>query len=249
MMQGGVCIERYEGTPQGGPLSPLLANLLLDDLDKELERRGHRFCRYADDCNIYVRSQAAGERVMASVVAFLESKLRLKVNRAKSAVAAVTERSFLGHRLLPGGRLGLAPKSLDRAKERLRRITRRNRGIALERMVAEVNSFVTGWVTYFRHAACNSTLSEIDTWLRRKLRCVRLKQCKRAKPIADFLVKCGVPARRAWPLAVSGKGWWRRSGSPPANEAMTLQWFAQLGLVSLQAHHTALQSAGNRRVR
>jgi RNA-directed DNA polymerase len=127
MMQSGVCIERHEGTPQGGPLSPLLANLLLDDLDKELERRGHCFCRYADDCNIYVRSQAAGERVMASVVAFLESKLRLKVNRAKSAVAPVMERSFLGHRLLPGGRLGLAPKSLDRAKERLRRITRRNR--------------------------------------------------------------------------------------------------------------------------
>ena len=151
MMQAGVCIERHEGTPQGGPLSPLLANLLLDDLDKELERRGHRFCRYADDCNIYVRSQAAGERVMTSVVAFLEGKLRLKVNRTKSAVAPVMERSFLGHRLLPGGRLGLAPKSLDRAKERLRRITRRNRGISLERMVAEVNSFTTGWVTYFRH--------------------------------------------------------------------------------------------------
>ena len=131
MMQAGVGIERHEGTPQGGPLSPLLANLLLDDLDKELERRGHCFCRYADDCNIYVRSQAAGERVMASVVAFLEGKLRLKVNRAKSAAAPVMERSFLGHRLLPGGRLGLAPKSLVRAKVRLRRITRRNRGIAL----------------------------------------------------------------------------------------------------------------------
>jgi RNA-directed DNA polymerase len=159
------------------------------------------------------------------------------------------ERSFLGHRLLPGGRLGLAPKSLDRAKERLRRITRRNRGIALERMIAEVNSFTTGWVTYFRHAACKSALRDIDDWLRRKLRCVRLKQCKRVKSIADFLVKGGVPARRAWPLALSGKGWWRRSGTPPANEAMTLQWFAKLGLVSLQAQHAALQSAGNRRVR
>jgi RNA-directed DNA polymerase len=182
-------------------------------------------------------------------VAFLEGKLRLKVNRVKSAVAPVVERSFLGHRLLPGGRLGLAPKSLDRLKERLRRTTRRNRGVALERMVAEVNGFVTGWVTYFRHAACSSALREIDTWLRRKLRCVRLKQCKRTKPIADFLIKHGVPAQNAWRLALSGKGWWRRSGSPPANEAMTLQWFAQLGLVSLQAHHTALQAAGNRRVR
>jgi RNA-directed DNA polymerase len=249
MMQTGVCIERHEGTPQGGPLSPLLANLLLDDLDKELERRGHRFCRYADDCNIYVRSQAAGERVMASLVAFLEGKLRLKVNRAKSAVAPVVERSFLGHRLLLGGRLGLAPKSLERAKERLRRITRRNRGIALERMIAEVNSFTTGWVTYFRHAACKSALRDLDEWLRRKLRCVRLKQCKRAKPIADFLIKLGVPEWRAWRLAGSGKGWWRRSGTPQASEAMTLRWFAQAGLVSLQAHHAALQPAGNRRVR
>ena len=249
MMQGGVRIERHEGTPQGGPLSPLLANLLLDDLDKELERRGHRFCRYADDCNIYVRSRAAGERVMASLVAFLEGKLRLKVNQAKSAVAAVVERSFLGHRLLPGGRLGLAPKSLDRAKDRLRRITRRNRGIALEQMIAQVNSFTTGWVTYFRHAACKGALRDLDEWLRRKLRCVRLKQCKRAKPTVDFLVRCGVPVWRAWLLALSGKGWWRRSGTPQANEAMTLQWFAQAGLVSLQAHHTALQAVGNRRVR
>jgi RNA-directed DNA polymerase len=150
---------------------------------------------------------------------------------------------------LPGGRLGLAPKSLDRAKERLRRITRRNRGIALERMVRVVNSFTTGWVTYFRHAACKSALGNVDEWLRRKLRCVRLKQCKRAKPTVDFLVKCGVPARRAWPVAVSGKGWWRRSGSAPANEAMSLQWCAQLGLVSLQAHHAALQPPGNRQVR
>jgi RNA-directed DNA polymerase len=249
MMQGGVVIERHEGTPQGGPLSPLLANLLLDDLDKELERRGHRFCRYADDCNIYVRSQAAGERVMASVVAFLEGRLRLRVNAQKSAVAPVWERSFLGHRLLSDGRLGLAPKSLDRAKERLRRITRRNRGIALARMISEVNGFTTGWVTYFRHAACKGALRDLDEWLRRKLRCVRLKQCKRAKPTADFLVKCGVPEWRAWLLALSGKGWWRVSGSPPAHEAMTVQWFAALGLVSLSAHHAALQPAGNRRVR
>ena len=249
MMQGGVCIERHEGTPQGGPLSPLLANLLLDDLDKELERRGHRFCRYADDCNIYVASEAAGERVMASVVAFLEGRLRLKVNAAKSAVARVEERSFLGHRLLPGGRLGLAPKSLARAKDRLRRITQRNRGIALERMIEEANSFTTGWVTYFRHAACKTALAEIDTWLRRKLRCVRLKQCKRTKPIADFLVAGGAEVTQAWRVALSGKGWWRLSNTRPLNKAMSLQWFADRGLVSLQAHYVALQSAGNRRVR
>jgi RNA-directed DNA polymerase len=249
MMQSGVVIERHEGTPQGGPLSPLLANLLLDDLDKELERRGHRFCRYADDCNIYVRSEVAGERVMASVVAFLEGGLRLKVNRQKSAVAPVEERSFLGHRLLPDGWLGIAPKSLARAKERLRGITRRNRGVALGRMIKEANSFTTGWVTYFRHASCKRALRELDGWLRRKLRCVRLKQCKRAKPIADFLRGRGVSELGAWLLALSGKGWWRLSGSPSAHAAMTVQWFRELGLVSLAAHHAALQPAGNRRVR
>jgi RNA-directed DNA polymerase len=249
MMQSGVVIERHEGTPQGGPLSPLLANLLLDDLDKELERRGHRFCRYADDCNIYVRSEVAGERVMASVVAFLEGGLRLKVNRQKSAVAPVEERSFLGHRLLPDGRLGIAPKSLARAKDRLRRITRRNRGIALKRMIEEANSFTTGWVTYFRHADCKSALKDLDGWLRRKLRCVRLKQCKRVKPIADFLTGRGVSVQNAWRLALSGKGWWRLSATPAASIAMTVQWFTDLGLASLAVRHAALQPAGNRRVR
>ena len=116
-------------------------------------------------------------------------------------------------------------------------------------MISEVNSFTTGWVTYFRHAACKTTLVGLDEWLRRKLRCVRLKQCKRAKPTVDFLVKCGVPVRRAWLLALSGKGWWRRSGSPPAAEAMTLRWFKALGLVSLSDHYATLQPAGNRRVR
>ena len=131
MMSNGVCLDREEGTPQGGPLSPLLANLLLDDLDKELERRGHCFCRYADDCNIYVQSQAAGERVMTGVTRFLEQRLRLRVNRDKSAVAFVRERKFLGHRLLPGGHMGIAPQSLARAKQRVRQITRRSRGVAM----------------------------------------------------------------------------------------------------------------------
>ncbi|MDQ3224037.1 MAG: group II intron reverse transcriptase/maturase [Gemmatimonadota bacterium] len=233
LMQDGVCVSREEGTPQGGPLSPLLANLLLDDLDKELEKRGHTFCRYADDCNIYVQSQAAGERVLASVTRFLEQKLRLRVNRDKSAVAPVTERKFLGHRLLPGGRLGIAPQSLERAKERLRRLTRRSRGVSIEQVIGEINSFLTGWVAYFRHAACKSHLQRLDEWVRRKLRCLRLKQCKRAKPIADFLHRLGVPKWRAWIGALSGKGWWRLSGSPPAMEGMTLAWFESLGLVSL----------------
>jgi RNA-directed DNA polymerase len=156
-----------------------LANLLLDDLDWELERHGHKFCRYADDRNIYVQSRAAGQHVMASVGQFLETKLRLRVKRQKSAVARVEERKFLGHRLLNDVRLGIATKSLEHAKDRIREITRRNRGICLEWMIRELNSFPTGWVTYFRHAAIKSHLVELDCWVRRNLRSVRLKQCKR----------------------------------------------------------------------
>ncbi|AWM37970.1 Group II intron-encoded protein LtrA [Gemmata obscuriglobus] len=242
LMQDGVCVARHEGTPQGGPLSPLLANLLLDDLDQELERRGHTFCRYADDCNIYVRSEAAGRRVMASVVTFLEAKLKLRVNREKSAVARVEERKFLGYRLLSDGRLGIAPASLERAKDRIRAITRRNRGIGLERMVRELNSFLTGWVTYFRHAAMKNHLTELDGWVRRKLRCVRLKQCKRVKPMVDFFARQGVSLRQAWCTALSGKGWWRKSGTPVANQAMPSSWWETLGLVNLVGRYEKLQT-------
>jgi RNA-directed DNA polymerase len=241
MMWDGVCVERYEGMPQGGPLSPLLANLLLDDLDKELERRGHHFCRYADDCNIYVGTQKAGGRVMASVTRFLEEKLRLRVNREKSAVAAAQERQFLGYRILWDGRLAIAPRSLERAKRRIRQITRRNRGISLEQMVGELNSYLTGWVTYFRYAACKSHLKRLDGWIRRRLRCVRLKQRKRAKSIADFLQSLGVPEWNAWILALSGKGWWRKSGAPQANQAMSVAWFRAQDLVSLSERYAELQ--------
>ncbi len=240
MMQQGLCVERHEGTPQGGPLSPLLANLLLDDLDKELESRGHCFCRYADDCNIYVRTRRAGERVMRTVTEFLEGKLRLRVNREKSAVAYVEERKFLGYRLLRGGVLGIAPKSLQRAKARVREITQRNRGVSFERMIGELNSFLSGWVAYFRHAACRSHLQRLDEWIRHRLRCVRLKQRKRAKPLSDFFQQRGVPAWRAWLLTLSGVGWWRKSVSPQATEAMPTAWFAESGLVSLIVRYTEL---------
>jgi RNA-directed DNA polymerase len=247
MMQKGVCSERYEGTPQGGPLSPLLANILLDDLDRELEKRGHRFCRYADDCNIYVHTQKAGERVLTSIRAFLEKKLKLKVNREKSAVAPVWERKFLGCRLLAGGRLGIAPKSLERAKERVRDITRRNRPMPFEERIRRLNSFLTGWVSYFRVAEGFSHLTGMDEWIRRKLRCLRLKQCKRAKTIADFLRENGVREDRAWELSLSGKGWWRLSNTPQAHRAMSLSWFAKQGLVSLTNRYKMLRTEGNRR--
>jgi len=240
MMRDGVCVERYQGTPQGGPLSPLLANLLLDDLDKELESRGHRYCRYADDCNIYVRTKAAGERVLASITAYLEGKLKLQVNREKSAVGPAWERKFLGYRILRGGKLGMAPKSQERVKGRIREITRRNRGVALERMIQELNSYLTGWVTYYRYAACGTLLKGLDQWIRRKLRCVKLKQRKRTYGVMTFLRGQGVPEWRAWLLALSGKGWWRKSGSPQAQEAMPIAWFDELGLVSLTKRYAML---------
>ena len=240
MMLNGVVIERYEGTPQGGPLSPLLANLMLDDLDKELERRGHCFCRYADDCNIYVQTQAAGERVMASISQYLEGRLKLRVNRAKSAVALVEERTFLGHRLLRGGRLTISPKALERVKTRIRAITRRNRGVWFGQVIEELNSYLTGWVTYFRYAEAKSVLGRLDRWVNDKVRCYRLKQCKRAKGIGTFLHAQGVPWQRAWALAASGKGWWRKTKTPQAKEAMPIAWLRAQGLVSMEQRYVTL---------
>jgi RNA-directed DNA polymerase len=241
LLQQGVCVERHQGTPQGGPLSPLLANLLLDDLDKELEARDHRFCRYADDCNIYVRSRTAGQRVLASLTAFLEGKLRLRVNRTKSAVAHVEERKFLGHRLLAGGMLTIAPASLDRARNRIREITRRNRGVSFEQLVGELNSFLSGWVTYFRHAKAREALRHLDAWVRHKLRCVRLKQRKRAKSIATFLRGLGVPGPQCWTAAACGKGWWRMSQTPAASQGMNNAWFLAQGLIELLPKYLELQ--------
>ncbi len=242
MMRDGVVVRRQEGTPQGGPLSPLLANLVLDDLDKELERRGHRFCRYADDCNIYVRTKRAGNRVMASVVRFLEERLRLRVNPEKSAVAYAGDRQFLGYRILSGGRLGVAPRSVKRARERIRAITRRNRGIGLEQMIRELNVFTMGWVTYYRYAACKDLLRKLDSWTRRKLRCVRLKQRKRPQSIIRYLMSLGVTQSDARRLAASGKGWWRKAGSLAAQRAMNVAWFESEGLVSLSERYIALHS-------
>ncbi len=241
MMQDGVCVTRDQGTPQGGPLSPLLANLLLDDLDQELERRDHRFCRYADDCNIYVRSLTAGQRVMESVVRFLEKKLRLRVNREKSAVAPVGERKFLGHRLLLNGKLGIASKSIKRAKEKIRQITRRNRGVSLARVIVELNLFLVGWITYYRYAACRFDLQCLDEWIRRKLRCYRLKQRKHGKSLAGFLQQLGASPSLAHRLASSGKGWWRLSLARPVHQAMSKDWFATHGLTSLVDKYDALQ--------
>jgi RNA-directed DNA polymerase len=243
MMQNGVCVQREEGTPQGGPLSPLLANILLDDLDKELERRGHRFCRYADDCNIYVQSAAAGQRVMASVTQFLEQRLKLKVNRQKSAVGHVSERKFLGHRLLAGGELGVAPQSQERLKDTLRTLTSRSAGKSVAEVIEQVNQKCTGWIQYFRMARMKGLMQDIGQWLRRRLRCLRLKQCKRVSAIARFLMSLGEREDSAWMLAGSGKGWWRLADTPQANRAMGLRWFKDTGLLDPEAVYLAVRKA------
>lgn len=240
IMQQGVCIERYEGMPQGGNLSPLLSNLLLDELDKELEKRGHKFCRYADDCNIYVKSQKAGERVMASIRKFLETKLRLKLNEKKSKVAPVRECKFLGYNLQGDGKLIIAKESIKIFRNKVRQITKRNRGIKLEEIVRQLNIVLIGWIGYFRFTEYLSQLKRLDGWIRRKLRCYRLTQRKRSWSIAKFLMKLGVPERIAWSTAGSSKGWWRLSRTPAINMALNNTWFDKFGLVSLQNRCNAL---------
>jgi RNA-directed DNA polymerase len=233
MMQNGVVMERQAGTPQGSPLSPLLSNIMLDELDKELERRGHKYARYADDGNIYVRSQRAGERVLKSIRHFLSERLRLKLNEAKSGCAQVDERKFLGYRVLTDGRLTLAPITVERLKKKVRELSKRNRGRAMENIVKDLNQYLRGWLGYFRLAENKSLMRDLDSWIRRRLRCYRLKQRKRSYPIARWLQVLGVSTRNAWKLAKSSKGWWRLSRNPVINSALPNSWFREQGLYSL----------------
>jgi RNA-directed DNA polymerase len=206
IMHNGLCTERREGTPQGGPLSPILSNLLLDDLDKELERRGHTFCRYADDCNIYAHTWAAGQRVMASVTKFLEGKLKLKVNQDKSAVDRTWRRKFLGYYLGKRGHLKISPVNLVRFKNRIQQMTRRNQALAFKEIIRRVNVYLTGWYAYFEMGFGMSLATRLDEWVRRKLRCYRLKQCKTYAGIRDFLKSLGVALSFARATAFSSKG-------------------------------------------
>jgi RNA-directed DNA polymerase len=243
VMLQGVVMERHEGTPQGGPLSPLLANILLHDLDRELERRGHRFCRYADDCNIYVRSRRAGERVMASVRRFLERKLRLRVNEEKSAVARPRERKFLGYRIIRQrgeDRLSIAPASLKRAKATIRAITKRNRGVSAERMLRELATFTEGWVVYFGRARTPSVFQQLDEWTRRRVRCFIWKQWKTPRHRAQELLRAGIGPWLAWGMAYDGPGLWRAAGSPALQQALPNARFRQLGYHGLHERYVAL---------
>ena len=235
VLDGGLFEESREGTPQGGPLSPLLSNLVLDELDRELERRGHRFVRYADDCNIYVRSERAGRRVMASLTRFIEGRLKLQINAEKSAVARPWHRSFLGFTVKddPVFRRCIADKAVTRFKDRVRELTRRHRGVSLEKMIADLNPFVRGWAGYFGFSQWHE-LPSLDGWIRRRLRCVAWVQWKTRGQRYRELRRLKVPERSASAAIFSPKGPWRLSFSEALHRAFTKARFRRLGLLSME---------------
>jgi len=237
MFRGGLTNQRIKGTPQGSPLSPLLSNIVLDELDKELERRGLKFVRYADDMIIFVGSLKAAERVQSSITEYIETHLKLKVNSEKSGIRRPHELNFLGHRILNRGELGLSASSHKRLKHKLKEQTSRNRGISLKQLITELNPILRGWLNYFKGAKMKGKLKVLMSWLRRRLRCFRLKQCKRAIGISRFLRKLGVPKWRSWLLALSSKGWYHKSNTPQSHEGMNLEWFAELGLFDMYDYY------------
>ena len=228
----GIKQKREQGTPQGGPLSPLLANVLLDDLDRELENRGLHFCRYADDCMIFVRTMEAGERVLRSISQYIEEELKLKVNRQKSKVDKVWNCVYLGYIIGVGGTLRIAPASVKKLKGRIRIITRRTRPTPLREVIAELIPVIRGWTNYFKLAAINRLCQELDEWTRRKLRCLRLKQCKHSRGIRRLLESIG-GKRKLWSGIVAMKcRWWRIACSQPAHICMDNAWLRAEGYIS-----------------
>jgi RNA-directed DNA polymerase len=235
-MIGGLMTVRQEGTPQGGPLSPLLSNIILDDLDKEMERRARSFCRYADDCNIYVASRRAGERAMQSIEKFLERKLKLKINRKKSAVDRPWKRKFLGYSMTNDRRakLKVAPESVKRLKNRLKEMLRKGRGRNLSRVIEqELNPLLGGWSQYFHLSEVKGTFEELDGWLRRNLRCLLWRQWKRPQTRAKRLMARGIAENRAWQSSGNQRGPWWNSAASHMNEAFPKKYFDRCGLVSL----------------
>jgi RNA-directed DNA polymerase len=245
MMQDGLVSSRSEGTPQGGPLSPLLSNVVLTELDRELERRGHAFCRYADDCNVYVGSRQAGERVLASLTRFIAERLKLKVNAAKSAVDAPWRRKFLGYSLTwhREPQLRIAKPSLKRMTEKVRALLRGARGRSLSATIEQMNRLLRGWAAYFKLTSGKQALERLDGWIRRKLRCILWRQWKRAAARARNLLRRGLTADRAWHSATNGRGPWWNAGASHMNAAFPKSWFDSLGLVSLLDTVRRLQRA------
>ncbi len=235
MMTDGLVSQRVEGTPQGSPLSPLLSNILLDDLDKELEKRGHKFCRYADDCNIYVGSKAAGERVLERITEFLERKLRLKINQAKSAVDRPWKRKFLGYTTMwdESARLKPSPENIKRLKNSIRDLIRRGQGRKLERVIADLTPKLRGWGNYFKLSGVKKVFEELDGWIRRKLRNMIWRQWKKPSTRLRNLRARKVSEALARQTALGGHGPWFASGTKAMNFAFPKKFFDELGLVSL----------------
>lgn len=234
VMLNGVVLRTEEGTPQGGPLSPILSNILLDDLDKELERRGHKFVRYADDCNVYVSSRRAGERVKESMTRFLRERLSLEVNEAKSAVDRPWKRKFLGFSFYRKAEpaIRIAPEALKRAKARIRQLTWRWKGQSMGQTLDQLNAYLRGWAGYFSLSEAFSPFRDLDSWVRRRLRAMQWHQWKGRKRRAGQLIRLGVSNRQAWQSAGSGKKAWRMSHSVSVNHALSNAYWQKLGLVS-----------------
>ena len=242
LMARGLTSQRSQGMPQGGPLSPLMSNILLDELDRELERRGHRFVRYADDANIYVKSRRAGERVLESIEAWLAKTLRLKVNREKSAVDRPWNRKFLGysvtHHFEP--RLKVAKESVRRFKGKVRALMRKGRGRSLGRTIKELTPLIRGWVAYFRMAQVKNTFEELDQWLRRRLRLLLWRQWKRPRTRAKKLMYYGLDRERAFKSASNGRGPWWNAGASHMNQAIPTRYLRSAGMLSLLQEHRRL---------
>jgi RNA-directed DNA polymerase len=239
ILENGLVTPSKAGTPQGSPLSPFLSNVVLDELDKELEARGHRFCRYADDSNIYVRSFRAGERVMASINRFITGRLKLRVNASKSAVDRPQNRSFLGFSFTGGkspNRRKIAPKALARFKARVKELTRRNQGRSLGQVIITLDQYVRGWLGYFGFCQTSSVLRDLDSWVRHRLRCLQWKQWKTFRRRRAELLKRGINLELAHTTAFSSKGPWRVSDTPGVRMALDNRFFDRMGLIRLRPH-------------
>ena len=243
VMINGVVMETQEGTPQGGPLSPLLSNILLDELDKELEKRGHKFVRYADDCNIYVRTKKAGERVMKSITAFIEKKLRLKVNETKSAVDRPWRRKFLGFSFTPNKepKIRIAKESIRRMKQRIRTMTSRSKQIPMPERIEQLNQYILGWCGYFSLAETPSVFKELDGWIRRRLRMCQWKEWKLPRTRVRKLQSLGVPKRKAYEWGNTRKKYWRVAASPILHKALGNSYWESQGLKSLYQRYESLR--------
>jgi RNA-directed DNA polymerase len=245
IMLNGVKVESEEGTPQGGPLSPLLANIMLDELDKELERRGHKFCRYADDCNIYVKSQKAGERVMESITKYIEGVLKLKVNRNKSAVDRPSKRKFLGFSFdVQEGKVRnvIHEKPIARFKTKVKEITSRSNGKSMETLMEDLDDLITGWVNYYHIADMEKVAERLDHWIRRRIRMCYWKQWKGVKARRLNLIKLGTKPHQAWEYANTRKGYWRIARSPILAITLTNKYLEDQGFISLTKRLGVYQS-------